>query len=418
VTSLLTAILFGSLALVAYTYAGYPLLLALLARVFSRVPKTPQLPASEAAWPSVSVLIAAYNEEHVIRERIENLLALDYPHDRLEFVIASDGSSDRTVAIVREYETRPAAASATGTGIMPAAAVSASTAAPVRVLDYRERSGKANVLNRAMADIRGEIVVLSDANTFMQPDALRKLVAWFLDPTIGKEIGMVCGRLVLQDATSGQNVDSVYWRYETQLKVWENALGALLGANGAIYAIRKHLYPGLPPDTAVDDFVVPLLMRITHGCRLFFEGDAIAVEETAPDVDAEFRRRSRIGAGGFQSLRVLWPLLLPSQGWTAFSFWSHKVLRWLCPLFLIAALAANLGLAAMGRHGLLLAVQVAFYAIAAAGYLLPAIDSGGAAVKLARLPAMFVAMNLALLAGFWRWMRGRQKAVWQRTSRA
>jgi cellulose synthase/poly-beta-1,6-N-acetylglucosamine synthase-like glycosyltransferase len=384
----LTVILWSSLLLSAYTYAGYPLLLAVLARVARRLPRQPD---PNGPWPSVSVLIAAYNEEHVIGERIRNLLALDYPRDRLELVIASDGSSDRTVEIVQSHANDG-----------------------VRVLDYRQRSGKANVLNRALSEVRGDIVVLSDANTFMRPDAVKKLVAWFQHP----EIGMVCGRLVLEDATTGRNVDSVYWKYETQLKVWENALGALLGANGAIYAIRRTLYPGLPPDTAVDDFVVPLLMRIKHGCRLFYEREAIAVEETAPDVDAEFKRRSRIGAGGFQSLRVLWPLLLPTQGWTAFSFWSHKMLRWICPLLLIAALAANIALAAQGRYRWLLAAQLAFYAVAAAGYVLPAGLLSSGVLRLARLPTMFVAMNLALLAGLWRWMRGRQKAVWQRTSRA
>src|SRR5262249_30950742 len=148
---------------------------------------------------------------------------------------------------------------------------------------------------------------------------------------------VVCGRLVLTDPATGCNVDSYYWRYETFLKRCEGRLGALLGANGAIYAIRRELYTPIPGNTIVDDFVIPLRAKLRTGCRIVYDGDAVAREETPPNVGAEFHRRSRIGAGGFQSIGLLWRLLNPRSGWVAFTFFSHKILRWVCPFFLVAA---------------------------------------------------------------------------------
>ena len=220
------------------------------------------------------VLIAAHNEESVIRSRIENLLALDYPKDKLELVIASDASRDATVTIVREYEDRA-----------------------VRLVEFVERTGKAAVLNAAIPRLSGEIAVLSDANTIMEPGAVRNLARWFRDA----QIGVVCGKLVLTDPTTGRNVDSSYWRYETSLKRYEGQIGGLLGANGGIYAIRRALFQGIPPDTIVDDFVTPLLARVRTGCAIVYDEAAIAYEETPPEIGAEFRRRARIGPVVFRA---------------------------------------------------------------------------------------------------------------------
>src|SRR5205085_1732560 len=219
--------------------------------------------------------IAAHNEESVIGARLTNALAMDYPRQKLEIIVASDGSVDRTAEIVRRFA---------GQG--------------VRLLDSSVRRGKATVLNEAICEANGQIVLLSDANTHTDPSAARLLVRWFTDP----KIGAVCGRLILIDPASGKNVDGLYWKYETQLKKHESRLGALLGSNGAIYAIRREVYCPIPDGTIVDDFVIPLLAKLRRGCQIVYDWDAIAREESAAGVASEFKRRARIGAGGWQAL--------------------------------------------------------------------------------------------------------------------
>lgn len=386
-TLVLWIVLWASVALIVYAYAAYPIVVACCARIFGR----DEQPAAigDEDLPFLSVLIAAHNEAAVIGARIENALDMNYPADRFEVVIASDASDDGTCDVVRSCQD-----------------------ARVRLLDYQRRGGKAAVLNRAFRELRGDVVMLSDANTFTHPRAARRLARWFVDPSIG----VVSGRLVLTDPLTGNNVDSLYWKFETFLKRCEARLGALLGANGAIYMIRRTAFTGIRADTAVDDFVVPLLARIRTGCRLTYDAEAIAYEEAPAEIAAEFRRRSRIGAGGFQSLGVLRPLLNPRSGWIAFSFWSHKVLRWTCPFFLVAALATSLALASSSiAAAFILAVQLAGYAVAAVGHR--SRGNKGSALRMARLTTMFASMNLALLVGFWMWVAGRQGGIWQRTAR-
>lgn len=371
-------------ALVVYPYLVYPLVLMALAKTR----KNKLLPRQDdSALPVVSVLVAAHNEEAVIRARIENLLDLDYPKNKLELVIASDDSRDRTTAIVREYE---------GRGII--------------LFEFTARSGKAAVLNTSIPRLKGDIAVLSDANTMMDRQAVRQLARWFLDPGVG----VVCGKLILTDPATGQNVDGLYWRYETLLKRYEGQIGGLLGANGGIYAVRRSFFAGIPSDTIVDDFVLPLLTRLRTGCQIVYDETAVAYEETPPEIGAEFRRRARIGAGGFQSMAVLWPLLNPRRGSIAFTFFSHKVLRWLCPFFLLGAAAANLLLVDLGIYGLTLATFAILCTTALIG---PHLSSRSPVAKLMRLATMFGTMNAALLVGFFRWAKGTQRAAWERTAR-
>jgi cellulose synthase/poly-beta-1,6-N-acetylglucosamine synthase-like glycosyltransferase len=383
-----TAALFvfwGCAALIVYTYFVYPVLLIVLAAL-RRGPIAPR-DLNDAALPSVSVLVVAPNEESVIRERIENLLALDYPKDKLELVIASDSSRDRTVAIVKEY-----------------------IGQSIRLYAFTARTGKAAVLDSVIPQLTGSIAVLSDANTMMDRLAVRRLVRWFQN----EQVGVVCGKLVLTDPVTGSNVDSLYWRFETLLKRCEGKLGALLGANGGIYAIRRSVFRGVRHDTIVDDFVIPLLARVRTGCGIIYDESAIAYEETPPEIAVEFRRRARIGAGGFQSIALLWPLLDPRKGWIALTFASHKVLRWTCPFFLIGLVAANLVLANVGFYGVTLVAGLLLGAVALLGQYLSLGSSAGRAL---RLTTMFATMNAALLVGFFRWASGRQRAAWDRTAR-
>jgi cellulose synthase/poly-beta-1,6-N-acetylglucosamine synthase-like glycosyltransferase len=220
--------------------------------------------------------------------------------------------------------------------------------------------------------------------------------------------------LVLTDPETGRNADSLYWKYETFLKKCEGRLKALLGANGGIYAIRRTLFLPIPADTIVDDFVIPLRAKLQTGCDILFDREAIAREETPASVGSEFHRRSRIGAGGFQSIGMLWKLLLPTQGWMAFTFLSHKILRWLCPFFMLGLLCSNAILWDYGFYRWAFFGQFAFYLLSLLAGLVPGQFK---ALKPLRITTMFTGMNAALLVGFWRWLWGSQKGVWKRTAR-
>ena len=333
-TTLLQITFWVCFAMIAYAYPGYPLVIRCLAAVFGRR-ATPPDPAV-AELPRVSLLIAAHNEASIIATRIENALAMDYPRDRLEIVIATDGCADRTAEVVRGFADQG-----------------------VRLFEYPVRRGKATVLNDSIPRLTGEVVILSDANTFTEPEAARRLARWFSD----QSVGVVCGRLVLTDPALGSNADGIYWKYETYLKRCEGRLGALLGANGGIYAVRRTCFRPIPTDTIVDDFVLPLQAKLQTGCSIVYDPEAVAQEETPPDIKSEFRRRARIGAGGFQSVGRIWGLLNPAHGWIAFTFFSHKILRWACPLFLLGLLFASVLLWDDPLYRVLLLVQVGFYAL-------------------------------------------------------
>jgi cellulose synthase/poly-beta-1,6-N-acetylglucosamine synthase-like glycosyltransferase len=383
----MTSVLLLTLGLVAFSYLGYPLVLAAWGalhdlrgalRFFSGGPDRREA-ASREEWPRVTVLLAAFDEEGCIRQKVQDCLALDYPAERLEIVIGCDGCTDRTAEVAR-----------------------AAGAERVRVVELSPRRGKASVLARIVPAAQGEVVVLTDANVSFEPGALRALVRRFRDPSVGA----VVGRLRLRAPTG----EGAYWAYETFLKYLEGKLGCVLGANGGIYAVRRILFAPLPADTITDDFVVPLRIAV-RGWKVPFEPTAVAYEDAPDDPRVEFARRARIGAGNWQALARLPDLLDPRAGFVAFAFVSHKLLRWATPFLLAAALVANVAAAGSGSFAVraLLAAQVAFYGLAAAGG-----RGAGAAGRTAR---HFVAMNAALAVGFWRFLGGTQAAAWRRTAR-
>jgi len=240
-----------------------------------------------------------------------------------------------------------------------------------------------------------------------EKDAIRRLIAPLSDP----DIGCVCGKLVISRPEGSTSNDDLYWRYETWLKVMENRLGGVLGANGGIYALRRELFVPIPEDTIIDDFVIGMKVR-EQGFRVHYAEGAVACEETAQSDKAEFRRRVRIGAGNFQSIALLKDLLLPGKGIFAFQFWSHKIIRWCVPFFLILLFFSNLFLAGYGNgYLLLLACQVLFYLLAI--MRTPANRTG----LIFRVPSFFVSMNLALLIGFFKYLFNVQKVTWERTER-
>ncbi|QDT43114.1 Poly-beta-1,6-N-acetyl-D-glucosamine synthase [Gimesia alba] len=280
----------------------------------------------------------------------------------------------------------------------------------IRLIQFEQRRGKASVLNDCVPQATGEIIVFSDANTNMDPQCIKQLVRHFQHETVG----CVCGQLILEDPATGKNVDGLYWKYENFLKHCETKIGAVLGVNGAIYALRKSLYSPIPPETIIDDFLIGMRVHL-GGHRLIYDDSAIAREETATSVHAEFKRRIRIGTGAFQSLKYLKGLLNPRYGSIAFAFWSHKLLRWLCPAFMTLALVANLCLLQNPIYQITLLAQGLFYLTAFVGMKCV---KGNRILKLCRVPGMFVQMNLALAIGFFRWLFVTQTGTWERTERS
>lgn len=385
-----------SALLLAHTYFLYPLSLFVLdgaAQVARNVRSMrggePRrgLATGRGPAPSVSLVVAAYNEVSCIEQKLENSLALDYPADRFEVVIGSDGSTDGTNERVLQCQD-----------------------ARVR-LSPAPRAGKTTVLNRCIPTAKGDIVVLSDANTMIEPEAIQKLVRHFEDP----EVGAVCGKLRLYNPTKQDYEESAYWSYESLIKMYEGRRGAVVGANGGLYAIRRTLFTELPASTIVDDFVIPLRI-LEKGYKVAYEEEAVAHEETTEDYGKEFGRRARIAAGNFQSLRMVPGLLLPTAGFPAFAFWSHKLLRWCAPALMGLALIANLFLLDSMFYRFTLLGQALFYALAYMGKV--GVLKRGAVKRVASVAYYFTTMNLAIVVGFWRFLRNSQRAAWDRTARA
>jgi len=375
-----------SLTLLGYSYVGYPALLWLLCRCTR---EETAVPSDPSAWPTVSIVIAAHNEEQVIGRRIDNLLSLDYPPNHLQILIGSDGSTDRTSEIVRLYR-RPR----------------------IEFHDFALQRGKAQVLNDLVAQARGKYIVFTDANTFFEPDAVKELIKGF---RLAPSTCAVVGKLEFRTAEGTVNPDTFYWRYETLLKTLESRFGAVLGANGAIYAVKRAWFRELPAGTIVDDFLIPMLMRLERGGMVIFRPAAKAWEMVPETVRDEFRRRVRIGAGDAHALRHTWPLLLPQHGMLAFSYWSHKIIRWMGPVLLMTAFIANLFLADRPWGRALLIGQVAVYALGFASSWFRSVPVIG---RVATGVWYFMVLNAALLLGTLKYLSGRSAPVWQRTSRA
>jgi cellulose synthase/poly-beta-1,6-N-acetylglucosamine synthase-like glycosyltransferase len=382
-TNLPVIVMLGSIGLLIYTYAGYPALLWLLSK-FTRSKENPRT-IEPTQWPTVSVLLSAYNEEEIIAERIKNLLALDYPPELLEILIGSDGSTDRTCKIVERYQNRG-----------------------IRLMAFKQRRGKANVVNDLVAQARGEIVVLTDANTFFHPEAVRELVkGFFRHPSACT----VVGRLTLHSSIEGGNLDGVYWRYETFIKMLESRFGIVLGANGAIYAFRRKQYHPLPKEAIVDDFLIPMLMRLYSGGGVYFVPEAKAWEKSPDEVRDEFRRRVRIGAGDLQALLWTWKLLLPWKGLVSIGYFSHKVLRWFGPWLMVVVFLANMWLLHSPFFQILFVLQLILYGL---GLSLEFIRLLG---KIAVGLHFFLVLNAALLLGFVRFILGMTRPFWNSAPR-
>jgi cellulose synthase/poly-beta-1,6-N-acetylglucosamine synthase-like glycosyltransferase len=341
----LKALFWGSLGALAWTHVGYPVAVAGLARVRQRAVR------KDDATPDVTVVVAAHDEEAVIERRVENLLGLDYPADRLRIVVASDGSTDRTNEIVRSL-----AAESPG----------------VELLEC-ERAGKATAQNAAVSRSDSEIVAFSDANSRWEPDALRKLVRSFGDP----EVGYVCGTLRLE-AADGANQEGLYWRYELWQRESESAVGSITAGNGAIYAVRRSDYLGFDDPRIGHDFGLPFRL-VQRGRRAVYEPEAVAWEKPAADVEDEYGRKVRMMT---RSWRPLLDGSLAKTGDPLFlaELVSHRVLRYGSGLLHLVLLASSVGLARKGSvYRLALVGQLGFLALAHAGRRRWTVPGGGLA---------------------------------------
>jgi cellulose synthase/poly-beta-1,6-N-acetylglucosamine synthase-like glycosyltransferase len=338
---------------------------------------------SRERLPGVTFLIPAYNEEKHLAQKIANLQEIDYPSDKLQVIFVSDGSTDRTNDILSTLLPREA-----------------------EVIFLPCRSGKATALNTGVAQARHNILVFSDCSTLFAPDAVRKLVRQFSDPSVGA----VCGALRFQASSESQQTEGVYWRYETMLRLMEGRVGATLTASGAIYALRRDAYLPLPSSSILDDLLIPMNAR-KLGFQVLYDPEVIGTDFAPEGVRGEFTRRVRLAVGSFQALPYM--LRLPMGRLTKFAFLSHKVLRWILPLSLCALLVSNTFLLKDSFYAVFGAVQVAFFLWACMGCLLrPYLLR----VRFGLLGYFVLAMNVAFLVGLLRCLTNRGEALWHRVN--
>ncbi len=369
----------SGVALILYTYIGYPLLLALVSRLRAR-------PVRRAPCePAVSVVITAYNEERDIAAKLDNTLALDYPAAKLEIIVASDCSSDRTDEIVRSYSARG-----------------------VRLHRQEERLGKTAAQNAAVEAARGEVILFSDATTVYSPDVLRVITPSFADPTVG----CVAGRLIYvdpKDTGTGKGARS-YWGYETFLKRHESRVFSLIGVSGCLYAVRRSAYVPMYPE-ACSDFLIATKM-VEQGLRAVYEPEAVCTEETNERSDKELRMRVRVITQTFTDLWRHRAMMSPLRsGFYGVQLVSHKVFRYLVPVFLFLMFVSAAALAPRSVfYALAFLAQVGFYAAAGVSWLL---ERAGRHHRLLALPQYFVLANLASLVAFYKFLRGERYARWE-----
>lgn len=382
------------LGAVAYNYVGYPILLFLLTRLvqaksdlsFLIYRKSRRCTAKPAPLPRVAILISAFNEEAVIESRVKNTLGINYPPELLEILIGLDAPTDATAQILNR--------------ICPSR---------VRVCAFSMRRGKLAVLTDLAQRTSADILVFTDANTVFEPNCVRNLVRHFADPKVGAVSGE---EIRLTPAGTDPAAESIYWRYESALKILENRLNCLHSANGSAFAIRHELFQK-QPRLIIEDLQIPLHLRF-QGYRVVYDPEAITLEEIAPTFDSQFERRVRLGAGDFQTLFQNPLYLNPLTGLPAFTYWSHRVLRWLTPLLLLITFGCTLGLLAYPVYLGLFTMQCALYALALFGYWR---KKQGKSTGFCRVPVYFCLMNLALLVGLFRYLRGRQSVAWAATPR-
>jgi cellulose synthase/poly-beta-1,6-N-acetylglucosamine synthase-like glycosyltransferase len=379
VTTFAQILFWSSTGLIFYVYIGYPLLVFIVSRLFPR-------PNVRAAFePQVSVIITAYNEERDIRAKLENTLSIDYPPEKLEIIVASDCSSDKTDEIVDEFNLLG-----------------------VKLYRQSERKGKTSAQNMAVERAKGEIILFSDATTLYETNVLRAMLPNFADKTIG----CVAGKLVYVDKTDssvGKGARS-YWSYETFLKESESRACSLIGTSGCLYSVRKSAYQPMYPEACSDFFIATLVYK--QGLRTVYEPNAVCTEETNQHSGKEMQMRVRVISQTFNDLWRNREMLNPLRsGFFAIELISHKILRYSVPFFLILMLLAA-GAAAFHSAFFLIvfALQIVFYLTALIGWFVEKKEKKGGILA---IPLYFILANLAALLGFYKFLSGERYARWE-----
>jgi cellulose synthase/poly-beta-1,6-N-acetylglucosamine synthase-like glycosyltransferase len=377
------------LGCLAHTYLLFPLLLWLVARNKKQNADVFHIPEE---FPSVSILLAVYNEQKVIRQKIESTFRTSYPPHKIEFLIGSDASTDGTEGIIEDM--KPAYPQ-------------------IRLIRFEARTGKSGIINALAEQAKNEILVLTDANVFFREDTLFHLTKHYLNPRIGIVGGNIINTYHKKDGISRQ--EKTYLTLENKIKYWEGVLwGAMIGAFGGCYSVRRGLYPPVPPRFFMDDFYITMNV-LEQGYKSINELQAQCDEDVSNKISEEFRRKVRISIGNFQNLFRYKHLLGPPWTELGFAFLSHKVLRWLGPFFILAMLVSSAALSVNYLfYGWLFLIQVIALCLPLLDAMLKSVNIH---VILLRFASHFYLMNLALLTGFFKYLRGVESNIWRPTQR-
>jgi len=384
-------IFWASIIVILYTYIGYPLLIYFLSSFYKKPVR------GKYIYPTVSLLVAAYNEEARIENKIKTLLELDYPDERIEILIGSDGSTDKTEEIISKY-----------------------TNDKIKLFRLPQRQGKPSVLNMLVPQAKGELLVFTDARQTLDKNALKELVKNFCDPKVGSASGELF--YINEDDNKPGAGLGLYWSYEKFIRKSESRMGSMLGATGAFYAIRKELFMPLPEDLILDDVYTPMKI-VSKGYRAIFDAKAKVFDKVFNETKDEFLRKSRTLAGNFQLFVYLRELFNPLKGKISWQFFSHKFLRLMVPFLLMIVFVSNVGVVVSLKIGtvpfgdspyfsyfywIFLWLQVAFYACAFLGMVFKHRN------RVLDIPYMFCVMNSAAVVGLHRFLTRKEHALWEK----
>ena len=378
-------------SVIVYTFAGYGMVLFMMVLVRRAIRGRRSTPPA-ANLPSCTLVIAAYNEEDFIREKITNTLDLEYESGKLDILFITDGSEDKTRDIISEYS-------------------------QIRLMHESQRKGKVAAMHRAVETVSSDIIIFTDANTILNKDALVNIARHYADINIGAVAGEKRIRTgTLADA--GTAGEGFYWKYESALKKWDSELYTVVGAAGELFSVRRSLYEPVPDDTILDDFMISMLIAAKN-YRIVYEPESYAIEYASDNTSEELKRKIRIAAGGIQAILRLLPLMnMFRYGLLSFQYISHRVLRWtITPFLLIVLLPTNLALVLETDqliYWMIFISQVLFYALALAGMVL---ENRKLRVKIFFIPYYFCVMNYAVIMGIARYMMKRQSSIWEKANR-
>lgn len=370
-----------SVIIIFYVYIGYPLLIYLLSLFYKKPLR------GKYIYPTVSILVSVYNEEKNIETKIQSLIHLDYPGERFEILIGSDGSTDRTNEILKAYQPM------------------SPSVHKIKVYFKPERQGKPGMLNLLAKEAKGEIIVFTDARQKLEKNALKELVKHFSDT----KVGSVSAALFYEGETenkAGSGV-GIYWRYEKFIRKSESRMGSMLGATGALYAIKKELFPQLPKNLILDDVYIPMKI-IEKGYRAIFDSKAKVYDKVFKNPGDEFLRKTRTLAGNFQLFIYLRRLFNPFKGKISWQFFSHKFLRLMVPFLLVAVFISNFFLNRNYFYNIFLILQIIFYSFALFGGIIKKRN------KIFDIPYMFCVMNSAAVVGLFRFLTQKQGVLWEK----